>query len=148
MMSEKSIGTFGRFVYLNAYAFLLLILGVGIAFIPIYKFGQWWLVAAQAVAVFIIIKGSIEIFKSWNDKKRKYHVLFERNAETIRHDTFSEYMKAPCGRLLVKIVLKDLDKQNEYKSLKKYKESFIKKLAKAHKPKKSIVYMKEIKREI
>jgi hypothetical protein len=133
MMSEKSIATFGRFVYLNAYAFLLLFLGVGIAFIPIYRFGQWWLVAVQAVAVFFILKGSVEIFRSWNDKKRKYHVLIERNAETIRHDTFSEYMTAPCGRLLVKIVLKDLDKQNEYK-----------KLTKAHKPKKSIVYVREI----
>jgi len=146
MMSEKSIATFGRFVYLNAYAFLLLIMGAGMAFIPIYRFGQWWLVAAQAVVVFIILKGSVEIFRSWNDKKRKYHVLFERNVESIRPDTFSEYMKAPCGRLLVKIVLKDIDKQNEYKNLKKYKEPFIKKLAKAHKPKKSIVYMREIKR--
>lgn len=147
MMPEKSIATFGRFVYLNAYAFLLLFMGVGMAFVPVYRTGLWWLVAAQVVTVFIILKGSTEIFKSWNDKKRKYHVLIERNAETIRHDTFSEYMKAPCGRLLVKIVLKDLDKQNEYKSLKKYKEPFIKKLAKAHKPKKSIVYMREIKRE-
>ena len=148
MMSEKNIATFGRFVYLNAYAFLLFIIGVGIAFTPIYKSGHWWLVAAQVVTVFIILKGSVEIFKSWNDKKRKYHVLIERNAETLRPDTFSEYMKAPCGRLLVKIVLKDLGKQDEYKNLKKYKEPFIKKLAKAHKPKKSIVYMKEIKREI
>jgi len=136
-MSEKPIATFGRFIYLNAYAFLLLFMGAGIAFIPIYRFGQWWLVAVQAVSVFIILKGSVEIFRSWNDKKRKYHVLFERNAETIRPDTFSEYMKAPCGRLLVKIVLKDLDKQNEYKNL-----------TKAHKPKKSIVYIREIKKEL
>ncbi len=148
MMSEKPIATFGRFIYLNAYAFLLLFMGVGIAFIPIYRFGQWWLVAVQAVSVFIILKGSVEIFRSWNDKKRKYHVLFERNAESIRPDTFSEYMKAPCGRLLVKIVLKDIDKQNEYKNLKKYKEPFIKKLTKAHKPKKSIVYIREIKKEL
>ena len=146
MMSEKNIATFGRFVYLNAYAFLLFIIGVGIAFTPIYKSGHWWLVAAQVVTVFIILKGSVEIFKSWNDKKRKYHVLIERNAETLRPDTFSEYMKAPCGRLLVKIVLKDIDKQNEYKNLKKYKEPFINKLVKTHKPKKSIVYMREIKR--
>ena len=146
MMSEKPIATFGRFIYLNAYAFLLLFMGAGIVFIPIYRFGQWWLVAVQAVSVFIILKGSVEIFRSWNDKKRKYHVLFERNAESIRPDTFSEYMKAPCGRLLVKIVLKDIDKQNEYKNLKKYKEPFINKLVKAHKPKKSIVYMREIKR--
>lgn len=148
MMSEKPIATFGRFIYLNAYAFLLLFMGAGIAFIPIYRFGQWWLVAVQAVSVFIILKGSVEIFISWNDKKRKYHVLFERNAESIRPDTFSEYMKAPCGRLLVKIVLKDIDKQNEYKNLKKYKEPFIKKLTKTHKPKKSIVYIREIKKEL
>ena len=142
-MTEKSIATFGRYIYLNAYAFLLLFLGIGVAFVPTRQYG-WWVVAVQVVEVFILIKGAVNIFRGWGEKKRKYHVLMERNAETIRHDTFAEYMKAPCGRLLVKIVLKDLDKTEEYKNLKKYREPFIKKLKYIGKPKKSIVYIRKL----
>ncbi|GEM_PF-3409024 len=48
-----------------------------------------------------------------------------RNNDAFREDTFSEYMKAPCGRLLVKIVLKDLGINHQYSGLLKYKTSFI-----------------------
>lgn len=146
-MAEKSIATFGRYLYLNAYAFLLLFLGIGIAFLPLYRFDRWWLIAIQVIAVIVIEKGALGIFQAWEDKKRKYHVLMERNAEKIRHDTFSEYMKAPCGRLLAKLVLKDLGKPEEYKNLKKYKEPFIMKLKDLRKPKTSVVYIRKIEKE-
>ena len=52
----------------------------------------------------------------------------ERNAKVFRPDTFSEYMTAPCGRLLVKIVLDDLDSPDKYKLLKMQRKPFIKEL--------------------
>mgnify|MGYP006334147937 FL=1 len=52
----------------------------------------------------------------------------ERNKQEIRHDTFSEYMKAPCGRLLTKIVLKDLGKPEEFKTLQKMRSPFVQEL--------------------
>ena len=58
-------------------------------------------------------------------KKRKYQILITRNNDTFREDTFSEYMKAPCGRLLVKLVLRDLGISNQYCGLLKYKTLFI-----------------------
>lgn len=146
-MTEKSIATFGRFLYLNAYAFLLLLMGIGIAFLPAYRIG-WWLVVIQVIAFIFVEKGAIGIFQSWSDKKRKYKVLMERNAAAVRPDTFSEYMKAPCGRLLARMVLKDLGKPEEYKNLKQYREPFIKKLGQdCKKPRKSVVYLREIKKE-
>lgn len=41
----------------------------------------------------------------------------ERNRTQLRHDTFHEYMQAPCGRLLVRIVLNDLGQTHYYKFL-------------------------------
>jgi hypothetical protein len=114
---NKSISTFPRFLYLNIYAFLILLIGGGISVLPLYKI-SWWLVAVQAAIVIPCLKGGIGILQSWGDKKRKYHVLMERNKDKIRPDTFESYMEAPCGRLLVRIVLKDLGKQKEFKNLK------------------------------
>ena len=121
------ISTVPRFIYLNAYAFLLLLVAVGIGIVPFNKIG-WWGVLIQVILVLICLKGSYSIFSSWNEKKRKYMVLMERNKQEIRHDTFSEYMKAPCGRLLAKIVLKDLRKPDEYKTLRKMRAPFVQEL--------------------
>lgn len=124
---HKGINTLQRFLYLNSYAFLLLFCGVCMGVLPIYKV-SCWLIIPQIIIVLIFIKGAYSIFSSWDDKKRKYVVLMERNAKVFRADTFSEYMTAPCGRLLVKIVLADLDSSDKYKLLKKQRKPFIKEL--------------------
>ena len=36
-MPAGNISTFARYMYLNSYAFLLILLGGGIVFIPLYK---------------------------------------------------------------------------------------------------------------
>lgn len=117
------IATPARFVYLNLWAFFLLFLGIGVALIPCYKVGTLLLVV-QIITVFFIEKGAVKIFYTWDDKKRKYVVLMERNRSQFRPDTFDEYMQAPCGRLLVKVVLKDLGMPERYEELKKLKLAF------------------------
>lgn len=127
MIQRDNIQTLQRFIYLNAYAILLLVVGVGIGVMPLYKI-SFYLLIPQILLVIVFIKGSYGIFVSWEDKKRKYVVLMERNSKSFRPDTFSEYMQAPCGRLLVKIVLEDLDQSDKYKMLMKQRQPFFKEL--------------------
>lgn len=139
-MIGTGISTFPRFLYLNLYAILLAVIGITVVFIPVYKI-SWFCVIAQVIIVFVCIKGAYGIFSSWDDKKRKYIILCERNKDKIRYDTFSEYMSAPCGRLLAKIVLKDLGHSEEYKVLQKMREPFFKEIRKNCLPQKTVVYI-------
>lgn len=137
-MEERGISTFPRFLYLNTYAFLLLFIGIGIGVIPLYKISLW-LVALQAIPVFICLKGAMRIFSSWDTKKREYSILFRKNEQEISPASFSEYMQAPCGRLTTKLVLKDLGKSEAYEDLKKYKKPYIYKLKEGCKGQKTVV---------
>ena len=95
--------------------------------LPIYKVSCWFIVP-QIIIILIFLKGAYSIFSTWDDKKRKYVVLMERNAKNFRPDTFSEYMSAPCGRLLTKIVLADLAQSDKYKLLKMQRKPFFEEL--------------------
>lgn len=120
---KHPIATIPRYLYLNFWAFILLFSGIGLAFLPIYKWGVAAIVS-QVVAVLFIERGAINIFHTWGDKKRKYTVLVERNSAGLRPDTFDEYMAAPCGRLLVKVVLHDIGLSCKYKELRKRRRGF------------------------
>jgi hypothetical protein len=48
--------------------------------------------------------------------------LLRKNAKRFSHESFKVYMKAPCSRLLVKSVLKELGQREKYKELAIYKE--------------------------
>lgn len=136
---EKGIATWGRFLYLNIYAFLLLVIGVGIFVLPLYH--HWLGLSLQIIWAIGCLYESVNIFHSWKDKKRKYAILMERNVPNFRPDTFAEYMKAPCGRLLVRIVLKDLNQTKQYTNLKQYKPSIAQYLKQDCSPQKKIIYI-------
>ena len=143
-MSVSKISTFPRFLYLNAYAILLAFGGIGIALVPCYEVG-WWLVALQVIAFYLCEKNALKIFRSWDDKKRKYTVLMQKNENQFRPDTFTDYMQAPCGQLLAKIVLADLNKSSEYRNLLKLKKPLWKLLKSSCKPQKTVVFINENK---
>lgn len=126
-------------MYLNSYAFLLCVVGGGIGVVPCYRIG-WWLVVVQGLLVFMCLYKAIEIFHSWADKKRKYHILVERNTPTLRPDTFTEYMQAPCGRLLAKIVLRDLGIPEAYLTLKSLRKPLKERLKENCRPQKTVIY--------
>lgn len=134
------ISTFARYMYLNTYAFLLLIMGVGIGLIPLYRHSWWWLLL-QVPLVLLCFHGSYSIFSSWKDKKRKYDVLMQRNQQQLRPDTFSEFMQAPCGRLLTIIVLKDLHQTGAYSQLKHLRKSYFVLLKENCLPQKHAIYI-------
>lgn len=118
-MSKKNIETIPRFLYLNAYAFLLVLIGGGVAFIPVHRVSLWLIIPQAAIAI-VCLKAAYTILSSWQDKKRQYRILMQRNKKELRPDTFSEYMQAPCSRLLTRMVLKDLGRSDCYKTLKKH----------------------------
>jgi len=136
------ISTFARFMYLNAYAFLLLLVGIGIAFFPGYRIG-WWLEAILIVVALVCLRGSWRIFFSWKDKKRKYDMLMQRNAETFRPDTFTEFMQAPCGRLLIRLVLKDMGCPERYAELVPLRKSLKQRLSDGCRPQKTVIYIND-----
>lgn len=143
----SNISTVRRFIYLNSYAYILLIAGVGIAFIPLYSV-HWTLVIVQAIFILTAIKTAFKIFLRWEEKKRSYRVLIERNENEIHVNSFKSYMQAPCGRLLVKVVLDDLEKRQQYKILKKRftptLRTTLRAIRMARKPKRTIIYIPSI----
>lgn len=142
-MTSK-ISTFGRYLYLNIYAYLLILLGIGIALIPLYRI-HWSLAVIQLLLFAFIVSPAIKILSRWREKKRSYHVLIERNRNGIREELFKEYMQAPCGRLLVRVVLKDLGESRQYKIIKKkYNMTWrdcIKAVGENRKPQKTVMYI-------
>lgn len=112
----NGISTIKRFLYLNIYAFLLLFVGGGLLITPSWRV-HLILYIFQVIGGCCCLKGAFSILSTWDDKKRKYAILMQRNAKAFRKDTFKEFMQAPCGRLLVKIVLQDMNMPEQYNNL-------------------------------
>lgn len=111
-----------KFLYLNTYSFLLLFLGMIILGLPLYKITVF-LCIPQILISILTFENSFRLFSTWDDKKRKYWILLEKNKVVFKPCSFKLFMQQPCGRLLTKCVLKDLDKKQEYSSLLIYRES-------------------------
>ena len=76
-----------------------------------------------AASLFFVIQ-AVKLFSAWQDKKIKYKILMERNKNEFHPETFKIFMQAPCGVLLTKVVLKDLNLKERYSEVKIYKKSF------------------------
>lgn len=139
--TEYKITTTLRYLYLNSYAFLLLFGGIGIMLVPLYPINRYILIV-QIIAAFVCIKNSYKIFRTWKGKKRRYALLIEQNISGFNPESFYEYMQAPCGRLLVRIVLKDLNQRNRYTELKKLKKPLFQRIRESCKPRKTVIYIK------
>lgn len=82
------------------------------------------MIIPQVIIAFLCLKQAVHLFSTWKDKKIKYEILIGKNKNGFRSDSFKIFMQAPCGRLLVKAVLKDLGLTARYSELLVYKESF------------------------
>lgn len=122
MQSQSNNWGIGRYIYLNSYALFLLAVGGGILLFPGWLF-SWWITLAQVVVSYPFLKTGIDILSRWESKKREYRLLMERNQKEFNPSSFELYMGAPCGRLLVKVVLKDLGYSDKYTSLLVYKRT-------------------------
>ncbi len=140
MNGRRGITTVPRWLRLNAYALLLFVLGAGVALVPLWCVSLW-LAVPQAVVVLVCLRNGLRIVSTWSDKKRKYDLLMQRNADGLRPDTFTDYMQAPCGRALARVVLNDLGCPERYKELKKLKKPLMQRLD--CKPLQTVVYINE-----
>lgn len=134
-----------RFLYLNLYAGLLLLAGAVTVAVPLYRITALFLFI-QIPAAFFCLYQSARIFSVWKDKKRRYEKLLERNKAEWEAHSFRPYMISPCGRLLVKAVLSDLNRKDEYRNLKQYIPSLKNQVKLNCRTEKTVVYInKEVK---
>lgn len=117
-MDEPGISTVPRFLFLNTYAILLFIGGIGLVSVSFVYF-SWWICAICVISGLFCCNRSLRIFRSWKEKKRKYSILMRRNTPRLVPSSFKDYLQAPCGRLLVILVLRDLGQSGEYPRLLK-----------------------------
>lgn len=66
-----------------------------------------------------------------------------KNKKEFRPDSFQVFMQAPCGRLLTKVVLEDLNKKEKYKELLIYKKPFFTSLKKGCQKQETTIYINE-----
>ena len=86
---------------------------------------HWAYIFLQIAVAYPFFKNGVRILSAWDAKMREYHILMERNKDGFNPESFAKFMEAPCGRLLVKVVLNDLGYSDKYKSLKVYQKSFV-----------------------
>lgn len=129
-----------RYIYLNTYSFILLFCGSALIAIPLYKVSFFFLIPQIAVSL-LFLKPALTLFSSWNDKVKKYEILIGKNKKEFRPDSFEMFMKAPCGRLLTRLVLKDLGYSDRYKELLVFKEPFLVLLKHNCKKQKTSIYI-------
>lgn len=131
-----------RFIYLNTYSFLLLICGIAVVLVPFFLLSKLFVIP-QVILFIVCIKHSLQTFSTWNNKKKKYAILMERNRIHFRPETFRPYMQAPCGRLLAKAVLEDLGQKDRYKELLEFKPPLFESIKKNCTRQKPRIYINE-----
>lgn len=131
-----------RFLYLNIYSFILVFAGILVIFLPFYMISKWILIPQGIIALYLFYTGC-KLFSTWDDKKAKIAILLGKNKDEFRPDTFKQFMEAPCGRLVVRIVLAELGKSHEYKALLIMKKPFFVLLKENCTPTEAVVYINE-----
>lgn len=131
-----------RVLYLNSYSLLLILLGALILLPPFHKI-SWIFLCLQIIAALKCFMVSFRLFSAWDEKKRMMTLLFNRNQREFRPDTFKVYMQAPCSRLLVKSVLKQLGQKRHYRDLLIYKPSLLQSIKETIRPVDTKIYINE-----
>lgn len=136
------IQTVSRFIFINAYAFLLLFLAIGITVIScIFCFGILFI--ACLLAALFCLRLAVKIFTTWSGKIRHYNKLMELNAPVFSPETFKEYIQAPCGCLLTRVVLKDLGKSDQYPNLCKLRLPLFERIRTVCLPHKTVIFVRD-----
>ena len=133
---------FLRFLYLNIYTFLIVCAGILILVIPFYIISKWIIIAQIIIAIkLFMISG--RLFSTWDSKKREMTILIKRNQVEFRPETFEMFMQAPCGRLVVRQVLRDLNKREEYKNILKLQKPLLERIRNNCTSPKTVIYINE-----
>jgi hypothetical protein len=117
-------------------------LGVLLLIIPLYKV-SWVLFAIQCLITIKLLLISARLFSTWDMKKREIILLRNRNSTNFRPETFKIYMQAPCSRLVVRVVLNELNLRIKYKELLIYKKPFLVMIRDNLKPVEQSIYIND-----
>jgi hypothetical protein len=129
-----------RFLYLNLYSFLIICAGILTLIAPFYLISRWIFVI-QAIAAVKIFTIAGKLFSTWKDKVKEIDILVKRNQDEFRPETFTIFMQAPCGRLVVHQALRDLHKRDKYKFLLKAQKPLLEKLRNNCMPVKTVIFI-------
>jgi hypothetical protein len=140
MHSKKN--NVSRFLYLNIYSFLIVCAGILTLILPLYLITKWTLVVQGIVAIKLFLIAG-KLFSTWDVKKREIDLLVKRNKNEFRPDTFEVFMQAPCGRLVVREALRELNTQGEYKTLLKLQKPLLERLKNNCTPSKTVIFINE-----
>ena len=100
-----------------------------------------WTLVIQVIAAIKLFTIAGKLFCTWKEKTKKIDILIKRNQDVFRPDTFDVFMQAPCGRLVVRQALQDLQRQNEYKALIKRQKPLLERLRTNCLPVKTVMYI-------
>ena len=140
MLSKKN--NVARFLYINLYSFLLIFAGILTLAFPFYLITRWTLIIQGIIAIkFFMISG--RLFSTWGNKMKEIDILTKRNQIEFRPDTFIKFINAPCGRLVVRQTLEDLNKSSEYKAILKLQKPLLERLKDNCTPVKTVIYINE-----
>ncbi|MCL2792400.1 MAG: hypothetical protein FWD87_04845 [Spirochaetaceae bacterium] len=117
-------------------------MGILVLLLPFYKISIWILIAQGIIAFCLFLSGA-KLLLAWEDKKIKRNILLSKNRDEFRPDTFEVFVQSPCGRLLVRSVLSELDKSSEYKKILKMKKPLWAVIKENIKPVKTTIYINE-----
>ena len=107
---------------------------------PFYKISKWILIAQGIIALFLFVTGC-NLLSAWDDKKIKTAILLGKNKDEFRPDTFEVFMQAPCGRLVVCEALRDLNMQEQYKTLLKLQKPLLERMRNNCMPSKTVIFI-------
>jgi hypothetical protein len=108
--------------------------------LPFYRIFVW-IIIIQALIAIKLFTISGKLFSTWNEKKRIAVLLVKKNSGEFRPETFKLFMQTPCPRLVVKVVLADLEQKKQYHALLQYKPPLIKSMIENLKPVKTTIYI-------
>jgi hypothetical protein len=112
--------------------------------LPFYKITLWTLIVQGLIAIYLF-NISWKLFSTYNDKLVKIKILLGKNKNKFRPETFKVFMQAPCSRLMVRHVLKTMNKRYEYKNLLKLKKPFIENVRLGCTQTETVIYFNEEK---
>jgi hypothetical protein len=100
-----------------------------------------WSLVVQGIVAIKLFTIAGKLFSAWEDKNEKINILIKRNQDEFRPDTFNVFMQAPCGRLIVHYVLRNLNKQGEYKYLLQLQKPLLERLRNNCMPAKTVIFI-------
>ena len=108
--------------------------------IPFYLITKWTLILQGLIAICLFSTAG-KLFSTWSFKKREIALLVNKNKNRFRPETFKIFMQAPCGRLVVRLALQDLNMQSEYITLLKLQKPLLERWKENCAPVKTVIYI-------